>query len=116
MYEKVADAFEIPVGEIRLWHAYSGFGSDSLIERNTSKVTSEYSGTVFLQRKSLDESVGITDGEIVYFIRFDSPELDARLQYIGSHKGAKHDPVAAIFPAVAQTLGLPPGINFLASQ
>jgi ubiquitin carboxyl-terminal hydrolase 7 len=113
VYNKIAAAFELPVSEVRLWNAFSGFAPYYLIVDNESRVTYEYSTGLVLQRKPAEEPVKPGYGEVFFFVRFYHESLKSRLQYIGGFKGFKKGPVSDLFPAVARKLGFPEETDFL---
>jgi hypothetical protein len=60
------------IDEIGLSNAYSGFAQYYVINSNTDRVADEYSSTIFLQRKPVDELLKPNTGEVMFFLQFSS--------------------------------------------
>ena len=112
IYIKVAEAFNLPVDEIRLWSINSNSPSYLFYRSDTQGTFATSQSSLFLQHKEAKEEVNISYNNMNIFLKFFSTSLELPLQYIGSvimdsTKATDED----IIGEVNDRLGLPKGTS-----
>jgi hypothetical protein len=116
MYQTVAELFDIPLPELRIWNTYSQFTPWQVVERSETPISKTDYLQQLVQRKPADEPVPVGYEECVYFMKFFDHRIPQPLQYLGTHLAGRRKPVSLLFPIVADRLGFPADTTFLAFE
>lgn len=110
IYQKVAEAFNLNIDEIRLWTVYSKVPS-YLFNRNDMKpyFSTSSPNNMFIQHKDASEEVNLNYNQINAYLKFYCPEFSPStpLQYIGSFIFDSKDNAEVLIQKVNSILGLP---------
>jgi ubiquitin carboxyl-terminal hydrolase 7 len=110
VYEKVAELFEVPVDEIRLWQGYcSRQASPKTLMPCIASVPTTSLGwyTLFMSRKRADEPVLLSHNIITVYLKFFYPGWAAPLQYLGAFAIPASSKFGQIVSEVNSRLGAP---------